>query len=326
MKNEIFKAAFQKPTFLKLTSLLESFDSQRPNQVRVLTYHQIEDAHAFEQQMDFLAQNCYVASMIELIDACQGHSILPPKSVVITFDDAYRNFEECAWPILKSHSFSTSMFVPTAFPGNKERIFWWDKLEYAFYQTRNCDPLQTPVGRLPLGTGDQRKHAFKRLRKYVKSLQHSQALVFVDQICERLNCALPPPKVLSWDDLRRLAREGVTLGAHTQTHPLMNRISIQEACDEVVGSRKDLQREIGITYPIFAYPDGQYTKEVVQGVKDAGFYLAFTTQRGTNNLSNADHFRMRRNNIGRQATQPILRTRLLQASVYLDHFRPIPGD
>lgn len=323
MNKDISKAAIQNPVLIKLISLLESIDSRRPNQVRVLTYHLIEDAQGFEQQMDFLAQNCYVTSMSELIDACQGHSILPPKSVVITFDDAYLNFKQSAWPILKSHYFSASMFVPTAFPGNRERIFWWDKLEYAFYHTKKADPLQTPVGQLPMGPVDQRKRAFKRLRKHVKSLPHRQALVFVDQICERLDCALPQPKVLSWDDLRDLAREGVTLGAHTQTHPLMNRISIQEACDEVVGSLKDLQREIGIPYPIFAYPDGQYTKEVVQSVKDAGFYLAFTTQRGTNNLSDTDHFRMRRNNIGRQATQPILRTRLLQASGYLDLFRPL---
>lgn len=325
MNKRFFDAALQKASFLKLTNLLESINSRRPNQIRVLTYHQIEDVPAFEQQMDFLACNYYVASMRELIDACQGHSTLPPKSVVITFDDAYRNFEECAWPILKRHCFSASMFVPTAFPGNNERIFWWDKLEYVFYQTHKRGPLQTPVGRLPLGTGDQRKHAFKRLRKYVKTLPHRQALAFVDQICEGLNCVLPPPKVLSWDDLRRLGREGVTMGAHTQTHPLMNRVSIQEARDEVIGSLKDLQREIGTTYPIFAYPDGQYTKEVVQAVKDAGFYLAFTTQRGTNDLARPDRFRMRRNNIGRQATQPILRARLLQASVNLDRFRLIPG-
>lgn len=325
MNKRLFEAVFQKASFIKLTNLLESFDSRRANQVRVLTYHQIEDDQAFEQQMDFLARNCYVASMLELIDACQGHSILPPKTVVITFDDAYRNFEECAWPILKRYSFSASMFVPTAFPGNSEKIFWWDKLEHGFYQTPKLDSLQTPVGRLPLGTGDQRKRAFKRVRKYVKTLPHRQALAFVDLIYEGLNCVAPPPKVLSWDDLRRLAREGVTIGAHTQTHPLMNRISIQEASDEVIGSMKDLQREIDIPYPIFAYPDGQFTKEVVQAVKDAGFYLAFTTQRGTNDLTNSDHFRMRRNNIGRQATQPILRARLLQASANLDRFRPISG-
>jgi peptidoglycan/xylan/chitin deacetylase (PgdA/CDA1 family) len=319
-----FKAALRKTPLLRLATFLESFDSGRPNQVRVLTYHLIEDAEAFEQQMDFLARNCYVASMPELIDACQGHSALPPNSVLITFDDAYRNFEECAWPILKRFSFSASMFVPTAFPGNDERIFWWDKLEYAFSQTLKRDPLETPIGRLPLATGDQRNQAFKRLRKYVKTLPHRQALAFVDQTCEGLNCVLLPRKVLDWDDLRRLAKEGVTIGAHSQTHPLLNRISIQAARDEVVGSLKDLQREIGIMDPVFAYPGGRYTKEVVQAVKDAGFYLAFTTQRGTNDLAHADHFLMRRNNIGRRATQPILRARLLQASVKLDRFRPIP--
>jgi peptidoglycan/xylan/chitin deacetylase (PgdA/CDA1 family) len=318
LSKDFFEAVLRKTSVLRLITHLEGFDSRMPNQVRVLTYHLIEDGAAFEKQMDFLARNFYIASMPELISACQGHSTLPPKSVLITFDDAYRNFDECAWPILKRYSFSVSIFVPTAFPGNQERIFWWDKLEYGFSQTFMRDPLQTPIGRLPLGTDRQRTHAFKRLRKYVKTLPHHQALAFVDQICVGLNCVYFPRKVLNWDDLRRLAKEGVTIGAHTQTHPLMNRISIQAARDEVIGSMKDLQREIGIADPVFAYPDGRYTKEVVQAVKDAGFYLAFTTLRGTNDLDHADHFRMRRNNIGRRATQPILRARLLQASINLD--------
>lgn len=323
MIKKLFESALQKPAFLKFVHLLESIDSRRPNLVRVLTYHQIEDAQGFAQQMEFLAKNFYVANMDELIDVSSGHSTLPPKSVVITFDDAYRSFEEYAWPILKSHSLPVTLFVPTAFPDHKEKVFWWDKLENAVTHSHQIDLLQTPFGPLPIGTVDQRTLAYKRLRQYVKSLPHEQALSFVDQVCQDLSSVFPPSKVMTWDALRRLAGEGVTLGAHTQTHPLMNRISLREACEEVIGSMKDLQREIGATSPVFAYPDGQYTQEVVQVVKDAGIQLAFTTQPGTNDMSSSDHLRMRRNNLDRRANQPMLRAKLLQATVYLDRFRPV---
>jgi peptidoglycan/xylan/chitin deacetylase (PgdA/CDA1 family) len=131
--------------------------------------------------------------------------------------------------------------------------------------------------------------------------------------------------VLSWDALRRLAGEGVVLGAHTQTHPLLNRIPAVQARAEIAGSLRDLQREVGTTSDIFAYPDGQYTREVVQAVREAGVRLAFTTQRGAIDINQPDHFHLRRNNIGRQATQPVLRARLLQATIHLDRFRPIPS-
>ena len=323
MDKRIFKSIFQTIPFVKLFNFLERLDFSQPNQVRVLTYHRIEDAQAFEQQIDFLARTCYVASMPEFIDACQGHSTLPPNSVLITFDDAYRNFGECAWPILKRHSLSASVFVPTAYPGNNESIFWWDKLEQAFYQTGRRDFLHTPVGRLPLDTSDQRIKAFKRLRKYVKTLPHLQTLACVDQICQELHYVFNHPMVLSWDDLRQLAGEGVTIGAHTQTHPLLNRISLQEARDQITGSLQDLQREIGVIHPVFAYPDGQFSREIVQIVKDAGFCLAFSTRRGRNDLEHADLYRIRRNNVGRRANALILRTRLLQASLIQTFSVPI---
>lgn len=325
MKKNSLEPILKSSVFLKFINFLENLDSWRSNQVRVLTYHLIEDAQGFEQQMKFLANNCFVASMHDLVEACQGHSILPSKTILITFDDAYRNFEECAWPILKSYSLPVSIFVPTIFPGNNEKIFWWDKLEHAIFQTCQKDTLQTPFGLLLMRTRDQRKHAFKHLRNYVKTLPHRQALAFVDHLCEELDFDFLPPKVLSWDSLRRLSNEGVTLGAHTQTHPLMNRISIQEARSEVNGCLNDLQREIGITSKVFAYPDGQYTPEVIQVVKDAGFVMAFTTQPGINDLNHPELFLLRRNNIGRRATQPILRARLLEASVYSNRFSPIQG-
>jgi peptidoglycan/xylan/chitin deacetylase (PgdA/CDA1 family) len=63
--------------------------------------------------------------------------------------------------------------------------------------------------------------------------------------------------ILSWDMLRWLAREGVTLGAHTRSHPLLNRISLGEVRAEAAGSWRDLEREIGTALPILAHLEAE---------------------------------------------------------------------
>ena len=98
-------------------------------------------------------------------------------------------------------------------------------------------------------------------------------------------------------------------------HPLLNRILPEQAVAEATGSLQDLEREIGSALPILAYPAGGFNDEVVRRLKQTGFILAFTTVRGMNDLDRENKLRLRRNNIGPQATLSVLRARLLQASI-----------
>jgi peptidoglycan/xylan/chitin deacetylase (PgdA/CDA1 family) len=303
-----------------LTTVLEG---HRPDLVRVLTYHRVRSPEGFAQQMAYLAANYHVVAMIDLLAACQGEKSLPPRSVLITFDDAYRDFAAEAWPVLKRYSLPVTLFVPTAFPDNADQVFWWDHLRHALNQTARREPLATPLGPVALATAGQRRQAFKQLRPYIVSLPHRQALRWVETLCRELDVPPPPPAVLGWDELRQLAREGVTLGAHTRTHPYLHQVRPDEAAAEITGSLADLDRQAGPALPIFAYPGGYHTEAVVAALKHAGVVLAFTTLRGANDLRLADPLRLRRNNIGEQANLPVLQARLLHSSLYLDPWRPL---
>jgi peptidoglycan/xylan/chitin deacetylase (PgdA/CDA1 family) len=307
----------------RMMRILEGLQKERPNLLRVLTYHQIEDLDGFDQQMHYLTLNYHVVSISNVLEALVGGDPLPPRSVLITFDDAYRNFIECAWPVLKKYNHPVTLFVPTAFPDRPEQIFWWDRLKYGFLHTGRRDYLQTPVGELSLGTEEQRELANQRMHQYLKKLPQSEVLAWTYQICRELDTSQPESQVLSWDELRQLAGEGVTLGAHSRTHPFMDQLTPQEAQAEAVGSLQDLEREIGKSQPIFAYPAGRFREDIVQTLRQAGFILAFTTIRGVNDLGCTDPLRLRRINIGRKATMPVLRARLLHASWYLNQLRPL---
>jgi peptidoglycan/xylan/chitin deacetylase (PgdA/CDA1 family) len=313
--------------------LLERAGGARSNMLAVLMYHRVDEPAArpdldpsllsatpnvFEQQMRHVAEHHHVVSMSQLLDALRGEAELPPRSVMITFDDAYCDFAQHSWPILKRYGLPVTVFVPTAYPDHPERAFWWDRLHHAIVATRRRQPLRTPVGLLPLASTAERERTRRRLCDYVKAQPHGRAMAWVDRLCSELDAPRPAASVLGWDALRRLAGEGVTLGAHTRTHPLMNRVTPAEAHAEAAGSLQDLRREIGTVPAVFAYPGGALNGAVARAVEHAGFHVAFTTARGINDLAGADRLRLRRINVGRRTTETVLRAQLLPCSVYLN--------
>ena len=47
---------------------------------------------------------------------------LPPRPVVLTFDDAYTDFYSAALPVLREHGFRATLYVPTAYVGATTRF------------------------------------------------------------------------------------------------------------------------------------------------------------------------------------------------------------
>jgi peptidoglycan/xylan/chitin deacetylase (PgdA/CDA1 family) len=313
------------PPFAWFVSLLERLDHEPPDLLRVLTYHRVErsDAasspvpgvtvapEAFAEQMRIVRERYRAVSVEELIQVVRGRGKLAPRSVLITFDDGYRDFQIHAWPVLKSLEMPVVVFVPTAFPGEPERRFWWDRLYHALMHTTRRDRLETPLGLLALGTARQRQEVFRRLRAHAKQRPHDEAEAWVAAACRSLAAPEPPPAVLSWDQLRELAREGVTLGSHTRTHPLLTRIPPAEVRTELSECLADLKRELGSALPILAYPSGAFDDEVVRIVAEEGYLLAFTTVRGVNRLGRADPLKLKRINVGSGTRLAALRAQLL---------------
>jgi peptidoglycan/xylan/chitin deacetylase (PgdA/CDA1 family) len=265
----------------------------------------------FEEQIAFLAANLPTLSAEDLLAIKRGETEMPPGAVAVTFDDAYSDFAKYAWPVLRRHGVPVTLFVPTAFPGDPARTFWWDRIHHALVTTERRDGLATPFGELSLRTEHGRLQAFRLFRDGLKATPHHRAREILDQVTAQLGVAPPAGSVLGWDELRGLAREGVALAPHGRTHALLDQVTAEEAREEIRGSVSDLEREIGSAPPIFAYPAGRMTDPVVELVRKEGFEIAFETVRGTNDLRRADWLRLWRINVGRRSSLPLLRAQLL---------------
>ena len=306
----------------------------RPADLRVLTYHRVLPAamadgnptasatpQGFERQMRHLSRHYRVVSADDVREARAAGRPLPPRAVLITFDDAYRDFGEIAWPILRTYGFRATLFVPSAYPGEPWRRFWWDRLLGAFGATAELEVYDPAFGRLSLGTPAARRAALRDVRGRVKRLPHEDAMAAIDRLLSRLGEPWQPgPAVHTWTELRQLASEGVTLGAHTRTHPALTRLPVADARAEIEGSRDDLMRQLGATPRVFAYPFGDHDDAVVRLVRDAGFDLAVTCSDGHNHAS-ADALRLRRTNITCRTTPMVFWFRLTAAGAGVDRWR-----
>jgi peptidoglycan/xylan/chitin deacetylase (PgdA/CDA1 family) len=306
---------------------------RRRGVLSILTYHRVDAAaarpellpslisatpEAFADQMAMVARSFDVVSLADVLDALDQPERLPRRAVLLTFDDGYADFASNAWPVLRAAHLPATLFVATAFADDPTRWFWWDRLWAALAATTRSEPLVTPLGALAVG----RAHAATtatRLRTWLKELDHDTAMSEVDGIVGELGePARPPvPALLGWPELRRLADEGVTLAPHTRTHPLLDRIPLERAVDEIAGAHADLERALdGIaTVPkVLAYPSGAHGGTAPEAAREAGMDLAVTTDRGGNDLRRADRWLLDRINIGGRVNTPLVRVQLVWAA------------
>jgi peptidoglycan/xylan/chitin deacetylase (PgdA/CDA1 family) len=100
----------------------------------ILMYHKVSErevdgitisAEKLKRQFEFIHKKGYqTISFDDLADAIRIGKPLPKRPLILTFDDAYRNFLEQAVPLLKNYGFKATVFIPVGFIG-KTNI--WDK-------------------------------------------------------------------------------------------------------------------------------------------------------------------------------------------------------
>jgi peptidoglycan/xylan/chitin deacetylase (PgdA/CDA1 family) len=99
--------------------------------------------------------------------------------------------------------------------------------------------------------------------------------------------------VASWEEVRELAAAGVAIGSHTRHHRRLSELAAVEREVELVGSLAELREAVPGAAPVIAYPNGDHDDAVCEATREAGYRLAYTTEKGRNGAA-TDPFRLRR--------------------------------
>jgi peptidoglycan/xylan/chitin deacetylase (PgdA/CDA1 family) len=95
---------------------------------------------------------------------------------------------------------------------------------------------------------------------------------------------MPNDLMMSSGQVRTLCNAGMTIGAHTVSHPILCSISDEAARHEMLVSKSRLEEITGKPVGLFAYPNGKphkdYSRNHVSIAREVGFSAAFSTSAG----------------------------------------------
>lgn len=209
---------------------------------------------------------------------------LPARAAAITFDDGYADNVSNALPVLLHHRIPATFFISTAFLDGGR--MWNDSVIEALRRThrREFDDRATGLGVLPLETLAQRRAAIDAVLTHAKYLEPAQRKMRVKQIEDCTGAHLPNDLMMRSDQLLALRDAGMQIGAHTVSHPILEKITDAQARREIFSSQDVLQTHLDLPVTLFAYPNGRpgtdYSARHVAMVRDAGFIAAVSTATG----------------------------------------------
>ena len=252
-------------------------------------------ARRFDEVCGWLAAWFNVLPLDEAI-ALMKVGDLPARSACITFDDGYGDNYRVAMPILQRHDLTATFFITTEF---LDGGYMWN--DTVIESVRSSELPVLDLSSLDLGchvlkTIEDRRSTVAALIDQIKYRQLEERVALTERISE-LAGVKAPDLMMTSNEVKSMRSGGMQIGAHTMNHPILARLTDEQAKREIQGSKNFLEQLLGERVGLFAYPNGKpgedYTPQSVEVVRRLGFDAAVSTQWGTSGMQD-DFFQVRR--------------------------------
>jgi peptidoglycan/xylan/chitin deacetylase (PgdA/CDA1 family) len=302
-----------------LEAVLKARATVRAPLLTVLTYHHIADPapgyafdpdvadatpEQFRRQLETVARHFTVIGVDELIGSLDG-APLPRNAAMITFDDGYRSCLDTALPILREVGLRAMFFVATSFVSER-RLYWWERIAYTI-SSRKVDRVMLSYP-TPIEVDLAAPAAVAALIDTVKNTSGLELPRFLDELSREAHVEWDPELerrladdlIMTWDDVRALADAGMDVESHSRTHRVLQTLNPAELEADLVGSRLDLEEQLGrpvraIAFPVGRSIAGMRTRTIRRALLRAGYRIGFSNASGTSLIWAAtDRFDLKR--------------------------------
>ncbi|WP_210544198.1 polysaccharide deacetylase family protein [Rhodoferax sp. PAMC 29310] len=222
---------------------------------------------------------------------------LPARAACITFDDGYADNLHVAMPILQRHGLTATFFIATGFLDGGR--MWNDTI---IETVRACqgavlDLSAMGLGTHVLGTVAAQRAAIASLIGQIKYRPVAERLKLTEQIARIAKVQPPQNLMMTSKEVKAMRQAGMQIGAHTVSHPILVRLTDDQARQEIGNSKRFLEELLGERIAVFAYPNGKpdedYSPQSVEVVRRMGFDAAVSTQWGASCMGD-DTFQIKR--------------------------------
>lgn len=272
----------------------------------IVTYHHIADqgesyrfdpdvADAmptqFRRQMETLARHCTVVTIDDVVRAVEGGS-LPANPVLVSFDDGYRSCHDVALQILNSVGLPATFFIATGYITDR-KLYWWERIAIVLNQTRQHSAKITYPETRTISPHDPATR--RQLTDLIKRTPNLDVARFLDELTVALGVAwsreiekqYADELIMTWDHVRAMAKAGMGIESHTRHHRVLQTLDDAALDEELGGSKRDIERELGRPCRAVAYPVGRTIAaepRIRAAIERAGYSVGFTNATGTNTM------------------------------------------
>lgn len=295
------------PLAIGVKGLGRALSIARGPRLSILIFHRVlprldallpgeSDATLFEARMRWVASAFRVLPLVEATRRLADGS-LPANVACITFDDGYADNLTIATPILCRLRLPATFFIATGFLDGG-RMFNDTVIESVrAAKGPTLDATSIGLGTWPVVTDAARVAAIDGLLAQVKYLEPAVRSDKVDALADLVGLPRQCALMMTRAQVAQLRRSGMSIGAHTVSHPILTSLSATEAEREIDEGRRDLADIVGERVRAFAYPNGRpqrdYDASHVAMVRRMGFDAAVSTAQGVA-ARNSDRYQLPR--------------------------------
>lgn len=215
----------------------------------------IED---FESITKFISRNYSPIGLQNLIESFKGKS-LPPRPVLITFDDAYASVCLNASPILRRYNIPAVFFIASSLVGNED--LGLDNLLCYAANTQGMDVVNQAAVEIT-NLNHQRSNSVEQIfDRLLPTMSQKQIQKFREKLSVALrnntrDLARQNQLYVSAEQLRSLTREGFEIGNHTFSHVFCRYLTETDFDQEIYESKARLESIVGTRVRAFSVPYG----------------------------------------------------------------------
>ena len=259
----------------------------------VLMYHRFSDGEefgktsrkTFETHLRYIKKNYKVISLSDAVSFVKSGRPLPSRSAVITIDDGYRDFYEIAFPVLKDFGCPAILYAVTDFVDGKIWI-WTDIARFVLMRTAKdkveFNALGLSIDERLDGLESRLKVAGK-INFVLKKMPDHEKDDVLAELARSMSVEVPssPPDQFgpfSWENAREMERDGIEIGSHTRSHPILTIVDAERLGFELESSRTAIQNNLQKEHVHFCYPNGNVSQRERDAAEAAGYVSAVTTE------------------------------------------------
>ena len=300
------------------------------NECKIVMYHYVRpiknskyykikglEIDGFKRQIEFFEKKFHFITIEELLDSAYSNKAIPKNSILLTFDDGFKDHFSHVFPILKKLNIQ-GCFFPVAKPIEKNLVLDVHKIHFILANTSEQNLVKEIFQSI---RENKNKFSLKNPEDYFKELGipnrfDTKETIFIKRILQR---ELPKElrgKItdklftkfvsenesefsknlyLTINEMNEMSESGMYFGSHTSSHEWLTHLekdSLKNEIKESIDFLKKIQSDIQNL--VICYPYGDYNENVIEEITKFGFKAGLTTEVGTAIFARENIFKLKR--------------------------------